>query len=214
MITIDASVYVAHENRVATTRLLTKPIAGSKHDSMDKLDQLIADKIAEIDGLAQKRQYALIELEALKRAAQARPAANGAGVSEPKASPSIARVKVARSARSSGKSRGGRQAGDISREWRKVLAVIHRIGGNHSYPQFQRIADGVGIKSQLPNVRERVRVMAENGLLKGSPENGFHVTNSAVARFKLDEIAKQMEADASRNNWRYYTCRTQIGGSK
>jgi hypothetical protein len=178
---------------VRTTRVLTKPIAAPMGNVMDKLDQLIAEKVAEIDGLAQKRQYALIELEALKRAALARPLA-GAPVAEPRVPASIPKTKTAPvRANGGGKKRGGRQAGDISHEWRKALALIHRFGEHQSYSDIQGIAEMVGIKSQLPNVRERVRTMVENGLMKGDSDSGFSVTTAAVTRFELDKISQELQ---------------------
>ena len=156
---------------------------------MDKLDQLIADKIAEIEGLAQKRQYALIELEALKRAALARPVA-GAPVEARVSAPPKPKPH---SSRANGKSRGGRQAGDISHEWRKALALLHRYGKRASYVDIQGVAGMVGIKSKLPNVRERVRTMVENGLMKGDSDSGFTVTVAAVNRFDLDKIVQELQ---------------------
>jgi hypothetical protein len=176
-----------------TSIALTKPIAESMHCAMDKLDQLIADKNAEIEALADKRRIALIELESLKRAALARPA-GGAQAAEGRAVPATPKSKTAsRRANGGGKKRGGRQAGDISHEWRKALALMHRFGERQSYSDIQGIAEMVGIKSQLPNVRERVRTMVENGLMKGDSDSGFSVTTAALNRFELDKIAQELQ---------------------
>jgi hypothetical protein len=161
---------------------------------MDKLDQLIAEKVAEIDGLAIKRQYALIELEALKRAALARPV--GALTAEPKPKVTPVAVKTKPHSARNGKNKGGRQAGDISREWRKALALLHHYGKRASYLDIQSVAAKVDIKSQLPNVRERVRTMIENGLMKGDSDGGFSVTSAAVTRFELDKLIRQMQPSA------------------
>ena len=157
---------------------------------MDKLDQLIAEKVAEIDNLADKRRIALIELEALKRAALARPAV-GAPAPEPKATAAIAKPKS--HAGRNGKSKGGRQTGDISHEWRKVLALLHHFGKRASYVDIQTVAARVDINTQLPNVRERVRTMVEHGLMKGDSDSGFGVTAAAVSRFERDKIIRQMQ---------------------
>jgi hypothetical protein len=159
---------------------------------MDKLDQLIAEKNAEIEALADKRRIALVELESLKRAALARPA-GGSPAAEAKAAPVAPKAKtVSTRANGHGKKRGGRQAGDISHEWRKVLALMHHFGKRASYVDIQAIAEKVGIETKLPNVRERVRTMIDNHLMKGDADAGFGVTSAAVSRFDLDKLIREM----------------------
>jgi TolA-binding protein len=161
---------------------------------MDRLDQLISAKQAELDRLqaeiaehqaqiverSEKYERALIELETLKAAAQARPAARVA--SDATAAPSKPKE------RRTGKRQKGRSAGDISHEWRKVLAVAQAKHRRLSYSDRSDIAAQVGIKTKMPNVRERVRTMTENELLTGTSENGFLVTAEAVRRFGLDKL--------------------------
>jgi hypothetical protein len=119
-----------------------------------------------------------IELETLKQAAQARPALP-APLSLRITSEDLFKVPHHGA-------RKGRQAGDISIEWRKVL---HRLVANAnrkaSYSDVLRIAEICGIKTKMPNVRERVRSMVENKLMTGNAEDGFKVSEHAIQRFKL-----------------------------
>jgi hypothetical protein len=155
---------------------------------MDRLDQLIAAKQTEIDqfkkiidSTAAKHDRALIELEALRAAAAARPAAKHTGQVARAPHPVVARRPRPRARLA----RGGRQAGDISHEWRGVLGAAARAGARHSYGSFYDLAVASGINTKMPNVRERVRRMAETGLLEGSPEEGYAVTKAAIERFNL-----------------------------
>jgi len=70
---------------------------------------------------------------------------------------------------------------------------MHYLNRRLSYTGIHEVASEAGVKTQLPNVRERVRTMAENGLLKGSPGQGFIVTTEAVARFDLDSMLEEMK---------------------
>jgi hypothetical protein len=149
---------------------------------MDKLDKMIADKQAEgetlkkeIDQRAERYERLLIEIEVLKDAAKARPA------SVQKANTASKKPKER-----AGK-RKGRQAGDISLEWRKVLKALHLLRKRVDYNEIHSTALSEGIDTKMPNVRERVRTMTENGLLSGSAEQGFWVTKEAVTRFGLDQ---------------------------
>jgi len=150
---------------------------------MDKLDKMIADKHAavetlkkEIEDRAERYERLLIELEVLKDAAKARPAT----------APKAAAAAPKKSKERAGK-RKGRQAGDISIEWRGALKALHLLHKRVSYSEIHSTALSVGIDTKMPNVRERVRSMVENGLLSGSAEQGFWVTKDAVARFGLDQ---------------------------
>lgn len=156
---------------------------------MDKLDKMIADKQAEGESLkqeiaqrAERYERLLIEIQVLKDAAKARPAV----AARPNAvAPKKSKERAVK--------RGGRQAGDISREWRQALRVLHLQRKRASYSDVHSAAASVGIDTKMPNVRERVRSMVENELLSGSAEQGFWVTKEAVARFGLDET-KESEA--------------------
>ena len=145
---------------------------------MDKLDRKIADKQAdlertskEIEALARKHERLLIELEALKQAAELRP---------------TGRVGNGPSATAEPRSRGGRQPGGISADWRKVLRVLSKRTKGASYDDILEAAIAQGISTKMPNVRGRVRNMVENGLLSGGSKRGFKVTPEAVRRFGLD----------------------------
>lgn len=145
----------------------------------DKLDRLIQEKQAEIDrinreieSLAKRHERQLIELEALKQAASLRP---GAATER----------------------KGGRQAGDISQEWRKVLATLFEDCENSQYEEIAKVALRHGIETKMANVRERVRIMVENGLLTGDPTKGFTVTSKAAERFKLTKKPAAQDAEPS-----------------
>jgi hypothetical protein len=157
---------------------------------MDKLDQLIANKQAEIDkakeqleklqqqleAQANRQNRLAIELETLRQAARLRPSA----------SKSPPHGSTPKSARKSVRRKGGRQRGAISAEWRDVLAAIRSQHQRVFYEDIRNIATEQGIVTKMPNVRERVRSMAENGLLSGDQEIGFLVTAEAVRRFELE----------------------------
>jgi hypothetical protein len=152
---------------------------------MDKLDRMIAEKQSlletlqkQIEERAARHERLLIELEVLKEAAKARPAA---------AANSQGNGRTAKKSKERGASRKGRQPGDISLEWRRVLGLLYSVHRRLSYVDIHNAATHLGIETQMPNVRERVRSMVENGLMTGTPEQGFLVSKEAVTRFGLQE---------------------------
>jgi ATP-dependent Clp protease ATP-binding subunit ClpA len=153
--------------------------------SLDKLDQLISAKRVEIEetrkrleALQAQEARLMIELQALERASKLRPSrprvttANGSQPPKSKKQPFGGRK--------------GRQRGDISHEWRGVLRAIRALHKRVSYEDVQTVATAEGIKTKMPNVRERVRMMVDNGLMTGTAVTGFLVTAEAVRRFDLD----------------------------
>jgi hypothetical protein len=158
---------------------------------MDKLDQLIADKTAELEQTVRelakfqaRYDRLVIELEALKQAAKARPIPAGRLTREP--------LNTSRAKKQRGQ-QGGRQLGSISHPWRRALAILNEYNRPVSYSDIQEAAEMIGIRTQLPNVRERVRSMVENGLMKGDSETGFVVTPEAASRFELEELLKEIK---------------------
>ena len=144
---------------------------------MDKLDQLIHEKQAEIgevdkqiNSLATRHERLLIELQALKHAASLRPV-------DTKAQP-----RAAAEARN-GDSRTGRQKGDISLPWRRVLQEVWRLHRRVSYGEVQLMAERQGLRTKIANVRERMRSMVDAKLMTGDAKIGFMVTKHAVERF-------------------------------
>lgn len=136
---------------------------------MDKLDQHIADKEAELSEIEARRAVLCAELEALRLAASLRPAATSGGPRRSKAaSPSKGRTK-----------------GAISKEWRAVLAEVFKSNTYLSYEEIHDIAVHLGNDVALGSVRDRVRNMVKTGLLEGDPEVGFCVTDEAVERFEF-----------------------------
>jgi hypothetical protein len=155
---------------------------------MDKLERLISEKQTEIDragdeinALAKKRERLVIELDALRQAASLRPTANGP----------VARVDPAAA------SRGGRQKGDISKEWRRILYAVWQRHRRVSYGEIQIIAQELGIETQLPSIRERVRNLGKTGLLTGTSKLGFLVSKQAVERFGFSDEEPSDEAEGS-----------------
>jgi hypothetical protein len=149
---------------------------------MDKLDRMIAEKQSlletlqkEIEERAARHDRLLIELEVLKEAAKARPA----GANSQSNGPTTKKLKERNV------SRKGRQPGDISLEWRRVLGILYSAHRRVSYAEIHQVATQAGIETQMPNVRERVRSMVENGLMTGTSEQGFLVSKEAVTRFSL-----------------------------
>lgn len=130
----------------------------------DKLDRAIAEKRSWVERLeieyakaGRALDVARAELSAFEAAATFRPAAES--------------VK-----------RKGRQPGAISNDWREVLHGLY-IHGSATYPQLMNIAIGSDMKTDAANLRERVRSFVKAGLLEGTPEDGFMVTQEAVTRF-------------------------------
>ena len=156
---------------------------------MDKLERLISEKHGEIEGigddikkLRDARSRLLIELDALTQASALRPALPHEAKRPPKTS-----------SRGTDR-RGGRQKGDISHNWRRILKTIWRGHKRVSYGEIQIVARNHGIDTQLPSIRERVRNMISNGLITGSSEKGFLVSRTAVERFNFTEDAEETKA--------------------
>jgi hypothetical protein len=113
------------------------------------------------------------ELAALEFAANARPSTIGGKESNQG-------VSTILGTRRSG---GGRRPGDISQEWRGILAAIYSSGTPYSYEDIRRFAATQGKDLALSSVRDRVRNLVETDLMAGSTENGFVVTEIAAKRF-------------------------------
>ncbi len=171
---------------------------------MDQLDQHIADKEAEvahiakeIDALSRRQERLAIEVETLKKAAELRPGSAHHQSIAPAPPPPRATTSLPPGQERNpvyqpkvpfgGKT--GRQPGDISHPWRKTLRRIKLLHRRVTYDEIQKCAAEEGIETQLPNVRERVRNMVENGLMSGTSEIGFLVTAKAVHRFKFEGMS-------------------------
>lgn len=174
---------------------LTKHVALATRLIMDKLDTLISNKKAEIDEinkqierLAKRHDRLLIEMDALKQAAELRPV-----------SPLRSVAPAVSTGRGPG-TRGGRQKGDISHDWRNVLRDIAALHRRVSYGEIQMVAENNKIKAKLPSVRERVRNLVDTKLMTGNAKSGFLVTKHAIERFGLanDEAPNVATSGASK----------------
>jgi hypothetical protein len=159
---------------------------------MDELEQAIASKQAEVDQskkqiekFTNRHQRLVIELEVLKQAARLRPTTSSAAKANG--------VVPAKAVRKFSRAHHGRQRGAISTDWRNVLAVIRSMHRRVAYDDIHKVAVDQGIETKMPNVRERVRSMVENGLLSGNADLGFLVTADAVRRFDLEGEATEAE---------------------
>jgi hypothetical protein len=137
---------------------------------MDKLDRIIAEC---------RREVARVRAELTD--AQARLA-----VSEAKLT-AFEEASRLRPATEEPKVRRGRQPGAISQEWRNVLFQVF-IRGAVDYATIHEIARSSGIETDLGNVRDRVRAFLRSGLMEGSIEDGFEVTNEAAERFQFASV--------------------------
>lgn len=154
---------------------------------MDKLDSLISEKLAQkkvleakLSGVQKELTVLDAEVEALQTAAELRPA-NG-------------RTKT------KGSGKKGRQPGAISEEWRNVLAevVLHYdVNNRASYNDIHAVAELLNLNIALNSVRDRVRNMVKTGLLAGTPDDGFYVTEAAVNKFDFETEKAPAEAEAN-----------------
>ena len=153
---------------------------------MDRLDQVIADKRAELkraeaeaNELVRRRDRLGMELGILEEAARLRPAHSSS----------------TRHGESNGGKTRGRQKGAISHQWRAVLGEMYAGELRRTYPEILEIASKHGIRAQLPGIRDRVRHFVQLGLMDGRNEvRGFRVTDVAATRFGF---ARKDEAPAA-----------------
>ena len=136
---------------------------------MDKLQQMIMEKKAEVEDLRSRISVLEAEVAALELADKLRPVT----VSSP------GRPASQGGARSS----GGRRKGDISKVWRGILKGIYDLGAPVDYDTVEMIARKQGQELALSSIRDRVRNMVKTGLMVGDVQSGFTVTEDAAERF-------------------------------
>lgn len=152
---------------------------------MDALDQAISAKRDEIARLRASLDVLSAELAALEYAATLRPATTSRG--------GRAAVSPAETPR---KSAGGRRPGDISLQWRKILGEVYRRGIPLDYDAISDVARSQGKEIGLASIRDRIRNLANSGLVDGDPSAGFIVTEMAAQRFGFTKNNAPPEGEA------------------
>lgn len=156
---------------------------------MDALDTLIAEKrqairVVEAEISARENEVARlresivlanVELAAFEKAASLRPVGSTGGDDD-----------ASDSSDGEGRRRG-RQQGAISRAWRNALGYLHLTEDRFDYEKMLSTAQGCGINTSLASIRDRARDYVKQGLLEGSAEEGFRVTEKAASQFKFDQ---------------------------
>lgn len=147
---------------------------------MDDLDRLILEREKDLAEIQQRieilhssRDAALIELNALRRAATLRPILG----------PTSTEQK-----RGAGSAKRGKQAGSISSKWKDVLRQLVALGNEAAdYSQIFSVALNAGIEGKEHSVRDRVRKYRDHGFFKEVSDGKFVVTDEAMRRFNLSE---------------------------
>lgn len=156
---------------------------------MDALDTLIAEKRqairaveaeissreTEVARLRETIVLANVELAAFEKAASLRPIGTAGGDED-----------ASDSSDGEGRRRG-RQQGAISRAWRAALGHLYFVEHRFDYELMLAAAQECGITTSLASIRDRARDYVKQGLLSGSAEEGFRVTEKAAEQFKFDQ---------------------------
>jgi hypothetical protein len=149
---------------------------------MDKLDQLIADKEREVSERSKGLEVAQIELRTLKLAASARPAAV---VGAAAVNGAITQTLIPDPALTITERRIGRQPGQISQPYRKLIGVMAARGDRGFEPkEIAALAKGVGINITPKRARERMDKYVGTGLAE-KVGTSFRITDFAVSRLGL-----------------------------
>lgn len=152
-------------------------LIAERRQAIAAVEAEISSHEAEVAKLRESIVLARVELTAFEKAAQLRPLSPAHGSDEDASDASDG---------SDGKRRG-RQRGSISHAWRRALGYLNLLGERFDYEKMVLVAQNCGINSSLSSIRDRARDYVQQGLLEGSPEEGFLVTADAVSRFKLDQ---------------------------
>jgi hypothetical protein len=156
---------------------------------MDALDTLIAEKrqairVVEAEISARENEVvrlresivlANVELAAFEKAASLRPVGSTSGDDD-----------ASDSSDGEGRRRG-RQQGAISRAWRTALGYLYLVEDRFDYERMLAAAQDCGINTSLASIRDRARDYVKQGLLSGSAEEGFRVTEKAAEQFRFDQ---------------------------
>ncbi|MEE7490573.1 hypothetical protein [Methylobacterium oryzae] len=156
---------------------------------MDALDKLIAEKRqairvveaeisdheAKVATLRESIALATVELAAFEKAAALRPVSSRGDDEE------------AFDTHDGDGKRRGRQRGAISHAWRTALGYLYLMGERFDYERMHEVAQNAGITTSFASIRDRARDYVERGLLDGSADAGFVVTDKAANQFKFDQ---------------------------
>jgi len=151
---------------------------------MDQLDKAIADLQRKIERWTRQAEEGRIELAALEKAAKLRP--NGVRRPPDAETDGDTAFFVQPAPISDDGRRPGRPTGAISDAWQEVLCILWIAGGTYSYTQIHETARDQGKMDvkEVANTRDRVRGFVASGLMSGTPETGFTVTEVAADRFQ------------------------------
>lgn len=137
---------------------------------MDALDELILAEREVLEGMRVQLAAQEAKVAALVEAAGLRPTA-----SNKKPLPT----------------RGGKPKGAISAPWKNTLAEIYKTGQAWPYGQIKACYDHTNSADlNLASVRDRVRSLVETGLMSGTPEDGFAVTEIAARKFSFKKLVE------------------------
>lgn len=153
----------------------------------DRLDKMIADKRREVDAA----RHTLREAQTALQVAEAQLAA-------------FEEAARLRPVNAEDRPRRGRQPGAISADWRRVLHRIFQRGAV-SYATIHQIAVACGIDTDIGNVRDRVRAFIRSGLMEGSVEDGFEVTDDAASRFGFSSDLPDEPEDEDDEMWTQFS---------
>lgn len=152
---------------------------------MDALEHLIRSEEAELERLRILIAAQEAKVAALREAASLRPAAaskrNGVG------SP-----------------RSGKPKGAISAQWKDTLAALYSYQPKvWSYNDIKGCFDHVNKQNlNIASVRDRVRSLVDSGLMQGSAESGFEVTEGAARKYKFKKVEASGAATPEASNAR------------
>lgn len=146
---------------------------------MDALDHLIQTETQELSRLQGAVSAQKIKVDALLSAAAARPA-----------------TKSLSSAAKPVKSTGGKPKGAISGLWRKILNAAYQTGRAQSYQDMRALYElEHGSAPDMSSIRDRMRNFVELGLVIGTPEVGFTVTEFAASKFSFSKPSGASEGN-------------------
>lgn len=153
---------------------------------MDELDNAIEDLRRKIAKWTRQAEEGKVALAAMERAAKLRPGPNG--VRRPAdADYDSDAAFIFPPAPDAGR-RPGRRPGAISAAWRNVLFLLYMTGAKpFSYAQIHEHAVKVGLEVDIASVRDRVRNFVIRGLMIGTAEAGFEVTEAGAEQLALGE---------------------------
>jgi hypothetical protein len=94
--------------------------------------------------------------------------------------------------------RTGKPKGAISANWKNTLRELYATGKAWPYADIKACFDHVNTADlAIASVRDRVRALADAGLMEGDADAGFKVTEAAARKFKFPKLEEAPDANAS-----------------